>query len=261
MTTAGVQLQWLPPSPVEFPDPASAHREPDGLLAAGGELTLPWLLEAYSQGIFPWFNDDREPILWWSPSPRGVLYPGQVHVSRSLRKRLKRCNFAITMDTAFAQVVTNCAELRAVSGTWITPNMQAAYLNLHQRGYAHSIEIWETQEEAKVLVGGLYGVSLGQMFFGESMFSLVPDASKIALLGLSEQSLRWGFSLLDCQMMTDHLQSMGAKDLSRSEFLAALKANRQQPTQRGSWAARLELTSAAALNEAVVQRMTKDAHR
>lgn len=251
MAEPGVELPWLAPTPVEFPDPAGAHSEPDGLLAAGGELSLPWLLEAYSQGIFPWFNDDREPILWWSPNPRGVLYPGQLHLSRSLRKCLRRCDFDITLDTAFPSVIHQCAKLRARTGTWITPNMQRAYLELHERGYAHSIEVWNGQD----LVGGLYGVSLGRMFFGESMFSLADDASKIALLSLSEHSLHWGFNLLDCQMMTDHLQSLGAEELQRDDFLAALASNRQQPTQRGLWTDLLRYGSAAALGEAIAERL------
>lgn len=252
----GVALPWLAPTPVEFPDPAGAHAEPDGLLAAGGELSLPWLLEAYSQGIFPWFNDDEEPILWWSPNPRGVLIPGQIHLSRSLRKRLKRCGFTLSMDTAFTEVIHQCAAIRARTGTWITPNMQQAYLELHNRGYAHSIEIWDGEH----LVGGLYGVSLGQMFFGESMFSLADDASKMALHSLSEHSLQWGFSLLDCQMMTDHLHSMGAMDLARPEFLEALRHNRQQPTKRGLWTDSIRYTTAAELGTAISQRLAHPAN-
>ncbi len=168
-----------------FPDPETALKEPSGLLAAGGSLTLEWLLTAYVNGIFPWFNDDDGPILWWSPDPRGVLVPDELRVSRSLRKRLRHGGFRLTADTCFDEVIENCSRPRQfggeiVSGTWITPRMRNAYRALHTAGYAHSIETWLDNE----LVGGLYGVSTGRLFFGESMFTRVSDASKVALFGL-----------------------------------------------------------------------------
>ncbi|MEQ8860150.1 MAG: leucyl/phenylalanyl-tRNA--protein transferase [Pseudomonadales bacterium] len=217
-----------------FPPADRALRDPNGLLAVGGELTSAWLLAAYRSGVFPWYDDDRGPILWWSPDPRAVLFPAEVRVSRRLARTLRNGPFTVTFDTAFNQVVRGCAAPRAgASGTWITPRMQRAYQRLHRSGYAHSCEVW--QEEA--LVGGLYGVSLGGMFFGESMFFRATDASKVALVTLIRAIDRWGFSLLDCQVMNPHLDSLGAREIRREAFLELLERSLEQPTRRGSWSA------------------------
>ena len=194
--------------------------EPNGLLAMGGDLTAARLLDAYRHGIFPWFNPG-EPILWWSPDPRMVLAPDEVRVTRSLAKRLRNSGFEIRVDTAFSQVMQACAAPRAnAAGTWISPAMVAAYTRLQQQGYAHSVEVWHGNE----LVGGLYGVAIGRMFYGESMFSRVPDASKIALVHLCRQLARWGFGMIDCQMETPHLASMGARPIARHAFCTKLAA-------------------------------------
>ncbi|MGE3490162.1 MAG: leucyl/phenylalanyl-tRNA--protein transferase, partial [Vicinamibacterales bacterium] len=190
--------------------------EPDGLLAAGADLTPGRLIDAYSHGIFPWFNDG-DPILWWSPDPRIVLAPGDFHVSHSLKKRLKQRRFTVTLDTAFAAVLDACAAPRPDDGgTWLTADMKAAYSELHRQGLAHSVEVWMDGE----LAGGIYGVALGRMFFGESMFSRRTDASKIALAMLSAQLGRWGFPWIDCQLETEHLLSLGAAPVPRRVFVA-----------------------------------------
>ncbi|WP_090720456.1 leucyl/phenylalanyl-tRNA--protein transferase [Nitrosomonas sp. Nm166] len=197
-----------------FPPLENALTEPNGLLAVGGDLSPRRLLEAYSRGIFPWFNDG-EPILWWSPNPRMVLFPDELKISRSLRKVLKKNHYQIRTDYSFGQVMQACASPRkGQTGTWIHPQMIAAYTALHEMGLAHSIETWMDG----VLVGGLYGVSLGKVFFGESMFSRVPNASKIALVHLIKQLQYWKFGLIDCQVKTDHLASLGAREISRMEF-------------------------------------------
>lgn len=205
-----------------FPPVEQALRAPNGLLAQGGDLSVARLLDAYRHGIFPWFNPG-DPILWWSPDPRMVLFPEAVHVSRSLAKRMRRADFDIRVDTAFVEVMRQCAAPRSRSsgpygGTWISPAMIKAYTALHREGYAHSIEVWQKD----VLVGGVYGVSIGRMFFGESMFSRRADASKIALVHLCRQLQRWNFGMIDCQMETAHLASMGAKPISRREFCTKL---------------------------------------
>lgn len=206
-----------------FPSVEHALAEPNGLLAVGGDLSVPRLLDAYRHGIFPWFNPG-EPILWWSPDPRMVLFPQEVRVSRSLAKRMRQGGFEIRTDTAFTEVMKACAAPRRshthedVAGTWISPMMVTAYARLYQQGFAHSVEVWEHDE----LVGGLYGVAIGRMFYGESMFSRVPDASKIALVALCRQLERWRFGMIDCQMETDHLASMGARPISRSTFCTKL---------------------------------------
>jgi leucyl/phenylalanyl-tRNA--protein transferase len=206
-------IPWLNPND-PFPPLETALREPNGLLAAGGDLSAERLIEAYSRGIFPWFNPG-EPILWWSPDPRMVLFPGELKVSRSLRKTLKKRTYEIRADTAFRQVMEACAAPRdGHGGTWITPAMISAYTELHRLGLAHSVETWM---EGK-LVGGLYGISLGRMFYGESMFSLATDASKIAFVHLVRQLERWGFGMIDCQMKTAHLASLGAREIPRAEF-------------------------------------------
>ena len=197
-----------------FPSVENALREPNGLLAVGGDLSPERLLEAYSKGIFPWFNAD-EPILWWSPNPRMVLFPEEIKISRSLRKTLKKEHYQIRTDDSFTQVMHACASPRkGQAGTWIHPKMIAAYTALHEMGLAHCVETWMDGE----LVGGLYGVALGKVFFGESMFSYVPDASKIALVHLAKQLQRREFGLIDCQVKTDHLTSLGAREIPRSEF-------------------------------------------
>ena len=197
-----------------FPSVENALREPNGLLAVGGDLSPERLLEAYSKGIFPWFNAD-EPILWWSPNPRMVLFPEEIKISRSLRKTLKKDHYQIRTDGSFTQVMHACASSRkGQTGTWIHPEMIAAYTALHDMGLAHCVETWMDGE----LVGGLYGVALGQVFFGESMFSRVSDASKIALVHLAKQLQRWEFGLIDCQVKTGHLTSLGAREIPRSEF-------------------------------------------
>ncbi len=211
---------WLEPDsdPAQFPDPAYALEEPNGLLAVGGDLSPARLLNAYRQGIFPWYSDGQ-PILWWSPNPRAVLYPDQLRISRSLHKRLNKHPFLVTLDTAFAAVIEGCSEPRsATDGTWITDEMKQAYLELHRIGFAHSVECWEGDE----LVGGLYGVSMGKVFFGESMFSRRNDASKIGFAHLVEQLKQWGFGLIDCQIHSAHLTSLGAEDIPRDEFLELL---------------------------------------
>lgn len=214
-----------------FPPVAAALREPDGLLAAGGDLSLERLLDAYAHGIFPWFSPG-EPILWWSPDPRMVLLPEAFKISRSLAKRLKRPDYEIRVDCAFAEVVRACAAPRAgQSGTWIGPAMQAAYGRLHEAGYAHSVETWLDGR----LVGGLYGVALGRAFFGESMFTRIADGSKLALAHLVRQLQRWGFGLVDCQMVTGHLASLGARPLPRAEFSASLNELAAQPGRVGKW--------------------------
>jgi leucyl/phenylalanyl-tRNA--protein transferase len=191
---------------------------PNGLLAAGGELSSPCLLKAYRHGIFPWFNPG-EPILWWSPNPRMVLAPGEFKISRSLARVLRNTVYEIRTDTAFELVMRACAAPRGAHGTWINEEMIAAYCALHQLGYAHSVEIWADGK----LTGGLYGVSIGRMFYGESMFSFKNNASKIALAHLAKQLERWQFGMIDCQMNTAHLASLGAREIPRSEFIVRLQ--------------------------------------
>ena len=198
-----------------FPPVEQALREPDGLLAAGGDLSPPRLLSAYRQGIFPWYSDGQ-PILWWAPDPRAVLWPSRLHLSRSLSKRLRRKDFSVTIDLAFPRVIRACAAPRAQSDeTWITNEMAEAYEQLHRYGFAHSIEVWDLSGE---LIGGLYGVALGQVFFGESMFTAAGDGSKIALAHLCTL----GYALIDCQLPNEHLFRMGAELISREEFTAHL---------------------------------------
>lgn len=214
-----------------FPPLASALREPNGLLAAGGDLSPQRLIAAYTHGIFPWFNPG-DPILWWSPDPRMVLFPGELKVSRSLRKTLNKQPFEIHFDTAFQQVMEACAAPRDEhGGTWIAPAMIAAYTELHRQGLAHSVESWRDNQ----LVGGLYGVSLGRMFYGESMFSSVTDASKIAFVHLVKQLEIWGYGMIDCQMKTAHLASLGAREISRAEFSQKLTELVHFPDDTGLW--------------------------
>ena len=210
---------WQLDEQLWFPPVHLALEEPNGLLAFGGDLSPERLKLAYRQGIFPWFSEG-EPLLWWSPAPRMVLFPEEVKISRSLRKRLKRGDFQVTYNQAFSQVIHACAELRRHrEGTWITPEMEAAYTQLHQEGVAQSVEVWQEQQ----LVGGLYGLALGRVFFGESMFSRVSDASKVALVSLAQRLNALEFNLIDCQVHSPHLASLGAREISRDEFLSLLK--------------------------------------
>ncbi|MFZ5776510.1 MAG: leucyl/phenylalanyl-tRNA--protein transferase [Thermodesulfobacteriota bacterium] len=213
-----------------FPPPTLAR--PDGLLAVGGDLAAPRLLLAYQQGIFPWYGEG-DPILWWSPDPRLVLFPSEFRCSRRLARTIRQGRFMVTMDKAFARVMALCGQSRASRGeaTWIDAAMLAAYCELHELGHAHSVEAWLDGE----LVGGLYGVAIGRAFFGESMFSLVADSSKVALAALVERLAAWGFALIDCQVATGHLQRLGAREIGREEFLARLDDACKEPGRPGRW--------------------------
>jgi leucyl/phenylalanyl-tRNA--protein transferase len=214
-----------------FPDTSMAEREPEGLLAVGGDLSVPRLLNAYRRGIFPWYSEG-DPILWWSPDPRTVLTPGEIRVSRSLRKTLRRRLFAVTIDRDFDSVIEACAQPRpGGDGTWLLPEMISAYQRLHRQGWAHSVEVWRAGE----LVGGLYGVALGRVFFGESMFSRVSDASKVALVHMCRSLQRWGFALIDCQVVTGHLLHMGARQIPREHFNSILQRWATEPCRPGLW--------------------------
>jgi leucyl/phenylalanyl-tRNA--protein transferase len=220
-------LTWLQRDSMDFPPLNKALREPNGLLAAGGDLRPERLIQAYRHGCFPWFQDDQ-PILWWSPDPRTVLLPAKLHVSRSLAKVLRQGHYRVTFDRAFADVIRACAAPRSyATETWITSPMQDAYLELHKRGVAHSVEVWRDNE----LVGGLYGLVMGQLFFGESMFSRADNASKVGFVTLVEHLTAWGFALIDCQMPTQHLLSLGAQTISRAEFARYLSDHLDQPNQ------------------------------
>lgn len=216
-----------------FPPPALA--EPDGLLAVGGDLSVKRLLLAYSMGIFPWYSDDS-PILWWSPDPRLVLFPAELHVSRSLRQTIRKGLYRITFDSAFEQVIRVCAERHedTKGTTWLTEEMIEAYVRLHRAGFAHSVESWTEDGE---LAGGVYGVGLGSVFFGESMFARRSDASKVAFVTLVERLKHDGCLMIDCQMTTRHLQRFGAREIPRERFLQLLQQGTQQPTRTGSWSA------------------------
>lgn len=217
-------IPFLGPSD-PFPPVDQALGDPDGLLAAGADLSPRRLIAAYQQGIFPWFNEG-DPILWWSPDPRIMLAPRAFHVSHSLKKRLKQRRFTITADTAFATVLDECAAPRPDDGgTWLTAPMKAAYQALHAQGIAHSVEVWMDG----ALAGGIYGIGLGRMFFGESMFSRRTDASKIALFCLAAQLDRWGFPWIDCQLETDHLLSLGAVAVPRRQFVAEVARLVREP--------------------------------
>ena len=235
MQPPSLELRWLAAGspPDSFPDPNTALRYPNGLLAAGGDLSVARLIFAYRCGIFPWYSDPQ-PILWWSPDPRCVIFTERLHISHSLRKQLRRGGFTVSFDTAFDEVVAACAAPRHhphSDGTWITPAMQAAYSELHRCGYAHSIEIRMRNE----LVGGLYGVALGGVFFGESMFGRRSNASKIALVCLTRQLLDWGYAMLDCQIPSAHLAQLGGVCLPRAEFLEQLSRSIKLPGKDGNW--------------------------
>ncbi len=210
-----VTIERIEHNSLEFPDTEQALSYPNGLLAVGGDLSTRRLLSAYRRGIFPWY-EDPQPILWWSPDPRSVLFPEEINISRSLAKTLRRDRFRITTDRAFHRVLAGCAAPRARErGTWITNNMARAYMELHRAGYAHSVEVWDEQEQ---LQGGLYGVAMGAVFFGESMFSRSSNASKVALVALTRLIGGYGFKVIDCQVESDHLNSMGARNIPRVDF-------------------------------------------
>ncbi|XXJ19477.1 leucyl/phenylalanyl-tRNA--protein transferase [Desulfovibrio caledoniensis] len=213
-----------------FPDPEEA--DPDGLLAVGGDLSPQRLLNAYANGIFPWYAENS-PILWWSTSPRLALIPDELHVPRSLRRVLNKGTFSFTLDTRFEAVIRRCAccPRPEQEGTWIVNEMVEAYTALHRLGYAHSVEAWQGAD----LVGGLYGVSLGSVFFGESMFYNVPDASKAAFVVFVRQLRKWGFTLIDCQQTTRHLLRFGAREFQRFRFLSMLREGLNAPTLEGMW--------------------------
>jgi len=215
---------------LKFPHPRLASRE--GLLAVGGDLSVERLLSAYRHGIFPWFSEG-EPILWWSPNPRLVLFPNEFKVSKSLKKIINRSLFDITIDQVFRRVITKCAETRVEQKepTWIVGDMIDAYCRLHESGLAHSVEAWQDG----ALVGGLYGVSLGKCFFGESMFAAVNNASKVAFAWLVDFLKSYAFHMIDCQVTTKHLISMGAREIPRNRFLTLLQASIKEPTMKGKW--------------------------
>lgn len=217
-------------SRIIFPDPSQANE--DGLLAVGGNLHIETLLMAYSKGIFPWY-DNRSPILWWSPEPRMVLFPSELKVSKSLLQTVRSGKFECRFDVQFVKVVEKCSEVprKDQGGTWITDEMMEAYIQLHEAGYAHSVETYHNNE----LVGGLYGVSLGRIFFGESMFHTQTNASKIALYHLVNQLIRWNFDLIDVQVPTKHLESLGARGISRKEFLKIIEKSQEKDTRKGKW--------------------------
>lgn len=223
-------IPWLGPD-TPFPPVEHALQRPNGLLAAGADLSVSRLLEAYRHGIFPWFSSG-EPILWWSPDPRMVLFPPELAVSRSLSKTLRNRRYEVVADSAFREIVTACAApRRGGHGTWITAEMIDAYCALHEAGWAHSVEIWIDGE----LAGGLYGVAIGRMFFGESMFSRVNDASKIALVYLVRHARLHDFGMIDCQMSTAHLASLGAREIPRSEFSSRLASLVNSGAPTGPW--------------------------
>jgi leucyl/phenylalanyl-tRNA--protein transferase len=215
---------------VRFPPLEKAT--PEGIVAVGGNLSPGMLLSAYSQGIFPWFSEG-DPILWWSPDPRCVFFPSDIHISQSMKKILKRNLFSVTLDTRFREVITLCQSVprKNQEGTWITDAMRDAYIELHRLGFAHSVEVW--QED--FLAGGMYGISLGRCFFGESMFTLTSNASKVALITLAKLFFAMGFDLFDCQVYSPHLETLGARQIPRAEFLHKLKMSLEFDTFRGSW--------------------------
>ena len=223
-------IPWLH-GDAPFPPITKALKSPNGLLCAGGDLSPERIVEAYSHGIFPWFSRG-DPILWWSPDPRMVLFPGELRVSRSLRKTVARDAYETRFDTAFREVMEACAAPRdGQGGTWIVPEMVRAYTALHERGLAHSVESWKDDE----LVGGLYGVALGKVFFGESMFTRAPDASKVALVKLVERITADGYRVIDCQQATPHLASLGAREIPRKAFAQLVRESIQYPPSGERW--------------------------
>lgn len=227
----------------DFPSVELALREPDGLLAIGGDLSVERLKTAYQKGIFPWYSKGQ-PVLWWSPDPRMVLVPDEIKVSHSLAKKIRKKNFTVTFDLQFQDVIYACSEPRLEKGqqqneTWIVDEMIEAYVLLHEAGYAHSVEYWQDEK----LVGGLYGIAIGEVFFGESMFSRVSDASKIAFVYLTRQLKKWGFKLIDCQVYTSHLESLGAKMISRKQFISLLEEFAIDDNKNTPWVADPDLST------------------
>ncbi len=221
-----ISIPWLSTDNLQFPPPVYALEDPNGLLAVGGDLSPERILAAYHQGIFPWFNPG-DPILWWSPSPRTVIYPEQLHISKSLRKLLRKEIYRVTFDNCFENVMRACAGPRDYAdGTWISEEIIAGYTALHRRGFAHSVEVWQENQ----LVGGLYGMALGRVFFGESMFSRADNASKFGFAHLVRQLRQWDFQLIDCQVANDHLFSLGAVEIPREEFQKILVNFVHQPS-------------------------------
>jgi leucyl/phenylalanyl-tRNA--protein transferase len=220
-------------NPADLSFPPVEQASPEGLLAIGGDLRAERLLEAYRHGIFPWYNEDQ-PILWWSPDPRTVLFPEKLHISRSLKRSLRPGIFRVTLDTCFHDVMQHCAGPRPQypeGGTWITPAMAEAYATLHEQGYAHSIETWQDNQ----LVGGVYGVAIGGAFFAESMFTKVDDASKVALVLLVRQLHRWGFRIIDCQQSSPHVMRLGAEEIPRRSYIDQVAAAVTLPSRCGRW--------------------------
>ena len=216
---------------LKFPDVEDALLEPNGLLAVGGDLSATRLLVAYQSGIFPWFSHDQ-PILWWSPDPRMVLFPENFHFSRRLKKTIRQNKFQFTFDTSFENVMRACAQPRPTQPeTWITPSMLRAYIELHRQGFAHSFETWSNGK----LVGGLYGIAIGKVFFGESMFSFQTDASKVAFARAVSLLTQWGYELIDCQVASEHLAMFGAADISRKEFVQHLILKTNLPALPSAW--------------------------
>ncbi len=209
-----MEIPWLDTEQFSFPNINTALDEPNGLLAVGGDLSSERLICAYQAGVFPWY-EEGQPLMWWSPNPRCVLFPSRVHISRSMRRLLRADRYDIRCDTAFSAVIEQCSAPRSYTdGTWITTAMKQAYVDLHNQGIAHSIEVWENDQ----LQGGLYGLAIGRVFFGESMFSNVANASKLALVSLCRQLEQWGYPIIDCQVDNPHLRSMGAEMLARDQF-------------------------------------------
>lgn len=230
-------VYWLPKDRIIFPSGHTANA--DGIVALGGDLSVNRLLLAYQNGIFPWFNDD-DPLVWWCPDPRFVLYPQDLKVSKSMRPYFNQKKFQVTVDQAFETVIRNCKTAKREGqggGTWITESMVKGYVDLHRAGFAHSVEVWQKEE----LVGGLYGVGLGKVFFGESMFSKKSNASKFGFISMVRRLTEQGFDLIDCQQKTNYLGSLGAKEISRTAFLEHLEKNKAKPTVRGNWSSYLNL--------------------
>lgn len=225
-------IAWIEPgSDTPFPPSSSALHDPNGLLAAGADFTPERLLQAYSRGIFPWY-DETQPILWWTPDPRMVLYPGRLHVSRRLARALRNTPYDVTADTAFEQVMQRCAAPRPnQDGTWITPELTEGFLRMHRLGYAHSVEIWDNE----ALVGGIYGLAIGRVFFGESMFSGKTNGSKFAIYHLCQHLRQHEFALIDCQVSSPHLETLGCEEISRAAFEQQLEVHTNRPDLKGSW--------------------------
>lgn len=223
------QLSWLEPH-TPFPHPDSALKDPDGLLAASGDLSPERILTAYQSGIFPWYSEDQ-PVLWWSPNPRCIIHPNELHLSKSLKKHIRKIQPRISFDKAFEKVIRHCARLDSDCGTWITEEMEEAYIQLHHMGIAHSVEVWRDNQ----LIGGLYGLSIGAIFFGESMFSLETNASKIAFSALCLQLARWNYELIDCQVENPHLLTLGASTIPRKLFLRKLKHAIKGKPKQAQW--------------------------